>query len=82
MAYRTNCYAIGYLDVVCAYAEVLVQTSQDLLFGISNILFKQAVTRYADSWHHIKPLWYYLVDVVTILLPISLALPWRHTKLV
>ena len=42
-----------------------------------NILFKQTVTRYADSWHHIKPLWYYLVDVIPLFwLPISLALPW------
>jgi 4-amino-4-deoxy-L-arabinose transferase-like glycosyltransferase len=58
---------------------VLVQTSQDpALFEYrDNILFKQTVTRYADSWHHIKPLWYYLVDVIPLFwLPISLALPW------
>ena len=42
-----------------------------------NILFKQTVTRYADSWHHIKPFWYYLTSVIPVFwLPLSLALPW------
>ena len=42
-----------------------------------NILFKQTVTRYADSWHHIKPFWYYLTSVIPVFwLPMSLALPW------
>ncbi len=42
-----------------------------------NILFRQTVTRYADSWHHIKPFWYYLVAVVPIFwLPVSALIPW------
>nr|WP_136250934.1 glycosyltransferase family 39 protein [Ningiella ruwaisensis] len=28
-----------------------------------NILLKQTVTRYADSWHHLKPFWYYITSV-------------------
>lgn len=46
-----------------------------------NILFKQTVTRYADSWHHIKPFWYYLTSVIPVFwLPLSLALPWLLPK--
>lgn len=43
---------------------------------LDNILLKQTVTRYADSWHHIKPAWYYLVSVIPLFwLPVSLAIP-------
>ncbi|MBP7797398.1 MAG: glycosyltransferase family 39 protein [Thermoanaerobaculaceae bacterium] len=42
-----------------------------------NILFHQTVTRYADAWHHLKPWFYYLVNVIPAFwLPISLLLPW------
>ena len=42
-----------------------------------NILFRQTVTRYAKSWHHLKPFWYYLTEVVPAFwLPLSLLLPW------
>lgn len=42
-----------------------------------NILFHQTVTRYANSWHHIKPFWYYLLSVIPpFWLPWSLLLPW------
>lgn len=42
-----------------------------------NILFKQTAKRYADSWHHIKPFWYYITSVIPVFwLPISLLLPW------
>lgn len=42
-----------------------------------NILFKQTARRYADSWHHIKPFWYYLTSVIPLFwLPLSLLLPW------
>ena len=41
------------------------------------ILFRQTATRYADAWHHIKPFWYYLVEVIPVLwIPLSIALPW------
>jgi 4-amino-4-deoxy-L-arabinose transferase-like glycosyltransferase len=35
------------------------------------ILFHQTVTRYAAAWHHLKPWYYYLVEVIP-----SLWLPW------
>ncbi|AEP30601.1 ArnT family glycosyltransferase [Brumicola nitratireducens] len=42
-----------------------------------NILFKQTVTRYTDSWHHIKPAWYYVTSVIPLFwLPLSVMLPW------
>lgn len=42
-----------------------------------NILFKQTGERYADSWHHFEPFWYYLVEVIPLFwFPLSLALVW------
>jgi 4-amino-4-deoxy-L-arabinose transferase-like glycosyltransferase len=58
---------------------LLVEHSQNPLFEQyrDNILFKQTAKRYANSWHHVKPFWYYLVEVVPVFwLPISLLLPW------
>lgn len=58
---------------------IAVHLSQDpaLIAYRNNILFRQTVTRYADSWHHNQPFWYYLVNVIPIFwLPLSLLLPW------
>ncbi len=42
-----------------------------------DLLFKQTVTRYANAWGHLKPWWFYLVEVVPVMwLPLSLMLPW------
>lgn len=42
-----------------------------------NILLHQTVTRYADSWGHIKPPWYLVTHAASWLwLPIPLLLPW------
>jgi 4-amino-4-deoxy-L-arabinose transferase-like glycosyltransferase len=42
-----------------------------------NILFRQTGERYAASWHHHNPWYYYLVEVIPwAWLPLSLALPW------
>lgn len=42
-----------------------------------NILFKQTGDRYASSWHHIKPWYFYLVEVAPwAWLPMTLGLPW------
>ena len=38
---------------------------------------RQTATRYAESWHHINPFWYYLVNVIPVSwFPLSLALLW------
>lgn len=42
-----------------------------------DLFLRQTVTRYTNAWHHVKPWWYYLVEVVPVLwLPLSLLLPW------
>jgi 4-amino-4-deoxy-L-arabinose transferase-like glycosyltransferase len=41
------------------------------------ILFKQTVGRYAAAWHHVKPWYYFIVEVIPVLwLPWSLLLVW------
>ena len=58
---------------------IQVAQSQDPLLQQyrDNILWKQTITRYADAWHHIKPFWYYLTEVIPLFwLPLSLAFPW------
>lgn len=69
------------LTIGCWFFPMLIQVAQSqdplLLQYRDNILWKQTVTRYADSWHHIKPFWYYLVEVIPVFwLPLSLAIPW------
>jgi 4-amino-4-deoxy-L-arabinose transferase-like glycosyltransferase len=41
------------------------------------ILFHQTVGRYTDAWHHRKPIWYFVVEVIPVLwMPLTLLLPW------
>lgn len=41
------------------------------------LLFHQTATRYADAWTHLRPAWYYVVEVIPWLwFPATLALPW------
>lgn len=41
------------------------------------ILFQQTVERYAEAWHHVRPWYYFLLEVIPPLwLPLSLLLPW------
>ncbi len=43
----------------------------------NDILFQQTVTRYAEPWHHVKPFYFYIVDVIPLLwLPLSLIVIW------
>lgn len=43
---------------------------------IDDLLFRQTLTRYADSWHHGQPAWYFIEVALTAWLPTVLALPW------
>ena len=43
---------------------------------VDDILVRQTVTRYANSWHHGQPPWYFLEVALTAWLPTALALPW------
>jgi 4-amino-4-deoxy-L-arabinose transferase-like glycosyltransferase len=49
----------------------------DLAAYRDNILFRQTMERYARSWGHIEPPWYFLTHVIPFLwLPTVLLLPW------
>ncbi|MGK2859625.1 MAG: ArnT family glycosyltransferase [Thermoanaerobaculia bacterium] len=57
----------------------LVESSGDPAYAAyrDEILFKQTGERYASSWHHVKPPWYFVVNVIPALwLPFSIAIPW------
>ena len=42
-----------------------------------NILYHQTITRYAQPWGHIRPVWYLFTNAAPWLwLPVTLALPW------
>lgn len=42
-----------------------------------NILFRQTGERYVAAWHHVKPWYFYLVEVLPwAWMPLVLALPW------
>jgi len=45
------------------------------------ILFKQTVGRYAAAWHHVKPWYFFFIEVIPLLwLPMSLLLVWLVPK--
>ncbi len=49
----------------------------DLAAYRDNILMKQTMERYARSWGHIQPPWYFVTNVIPFLwLPAVLLLPW------
>ncbi len=46
----------------------------------NEILLHQTVTRYAASWHHQQPFYYYLTVIVSLWLPLVLLLPWLFPR--
>ena len=65
------------LWAVPALLEVSASGSAELLRYRDDILMRQTAERYIDPWAHIKPFWYYLVNVIPwAWLPVTLALPW------
>lgn len=66
--------------IACWFVPMLVLASNGdaaLAAYRDNILFRQTVERYADAWHHLKPAWYYVVEVIPLFwLPVVVALPW------
>jgi 4-amino-4-deoxy-L-arabinose transferase-like glycosyltransferase len=56
---------------------VAMSQSPDYVAYRDEILFKQTVGRYAAAWHHVKPFYYFLVEVIPPLwIPWSLLLFW------
>ncbi len=43
---------------------------------VNDLLLRQTVTRYANSWHHEHAWWYFIEVALTAWLPTILALPW------
>ncbi len=58
-------------------AAVDANGSPQYLAYRDEILFKQTVDRYATAWHHVKPWWYLVIEMIPPLwLPWSLLLIW------
>ncbi|PNS08513.1 ArnT family glycosyltransferase [Solilutibacter silvestris] len=55
-----------------------VQARHDPVYDayLNDILFHQTAKRYAQSWDHAQPAWYFIVVIVGMWLPAMLALPW------
>jgi 4-amino-4-deoxy-L-arabinose transferase-like glycosyltransferase len=82
-------WALGPLSMLAAVSlwlvPMLVESLHDSQFAAyrDEILFKQTIDRYANSWTHIRPPWYFLINVIPPLwLPISALVPlvvttWR-----
>ena len=48
---------------------------------LDELLFRQTITRYADPWHHIRPFWYYFVEVIPwAWFPLLLLAPWLAVR--
>ncbi|MFT6985977.1 MAG: 4-amino-4-deoxy-L-arabinose transferase-like glycosyltransferase [Psychromonas sp.] len=85
---RWNCLAgpLVMLAVIACWVIPMVLIVQhyhtpEMIAYQNNILFKQTGERYANSWHHIKPWYYYLVSVVPGLwfpLPLLIVAHWRR----
>ena len=65
------------LWLVPMLVHVAQSGSPELAAYRDDILLRQTAERYARSWHHVQPFWYYLVEVIPwAWLPLSAALPW------
>ena len=66
-----------FLWLVPMLIQVANNPTPDVLAYRDNILFKQTVDRYAQSWAHHQPFWYYILEVIPLFwLPLSLFIPW------
>ncbi len=78
--------AVGFLLGVAVWlvpmlARVAGSNDPELKAYRDGILFQQTVERYASAWHHVKPWYYFLVEVIPPLwLPFSLLLIWLVPK--
>ena len=57
--------------------QVVNNPTPEVLAYRDNILLKQTVDRYADSWAHHQPFYYYILEVIPLFwLPLTLFIPW------
>ncbi len=72
----------GFFGVIAAWLLPMLWHVQqvgtpELAAYRDELLFQQTVKRYTDAWHHIRPPYYYLVEVIPALwLPLSALLFW------
>jgi 4-amino-4-deoxy-L-arabinose transferase-like glycosyltransferase len=78
--------AVGFLLGVAVWlvpmlTRVAGSNDPELKAYRDGILFQQTVERYASAWHHVKPWYYFLVEVIPPLwLPFSVLLIWLVPK--
>jgi len=81
-SWRWGLVAVGFLLgaalwVVPMLIAVATRGDPALVAYRDEILFQQTVHRYASAWHHVKPWYYFILDVIPGLwLPFSLLLFW------
>lgn len=65
------CWLVPMLLAVAHSGEPALAAYRD------DLLFRQTATRYAATWTHLRPAWYYLLEVIPwAWLPATVALPW------
>ncbi len=71
---------VAMLAAICLWFAPMIivsMSSPELAAYRDEILFKQTIKRYANSWIHVKPFWYFFTEVIPPLwLPASALLPW------
>ncbi|BFT63987.1 glycosyltransferase family 39 protein [Pseudomonas moorei] len=76
---------LGLLVMLAAIAVWLLPMALSIVFNgtadevayAREILLRQTAGRYANSWHHREPFWYFFTNVIPqYWLPLVLALPW------
>jgi 4-amino-4-deoxy-L-arabinose transferase-like glycosyltransferase len=78
-------WLLGFVVMLAAIAVWLLPLALSIFFNGSadeiayarEILLRQTAGRYANSWHHREPFWYFFSNVIPqYWLPLVLALPW------
>jgi 4-amino-4-deoxy-L-arabinose transferase-like glycosyltransferase len=79
-AWRWALGPVAMLAAICVwFAPMMLASlsSPQLAAYRDEILFQQTIHRYANSWIHVKPFWYFFTEVIPPLwLPASALLPW------
>ncbi len=79
-AWRWALGPVAMLAAICVWFAPMVivsMSSPPLAAYRDEILFQQTLHRYANSWIHVKPFWYFLINVIPPLwLPASALIPW------
>jgi 4-amino-4-deoxy-L-arabinose transferase-like glycosyltransferase len=79
-AWRWALGPVAMLAAICVWFAPMMLvslTSPQLAAYRDEILFQQTIHRYAKSWIHVKPFWYFFTEVIPPLwLPASALLPW------